>query len=155
MSSKQLKIRKKSQPRRKRSRGGNKISSDGIGSEDFDYTLDPIRVPIQKKRSLKEKVRRSLRKLSRKIARIFNNYGMRSKRGLHRIVEGHKKAIRQMKKNNSAEKPESYVGKSLHVHDTKSWQRYLPGDTYDKKAERDRLRAKAAAEYFKKGYQQP
>ena len=147
MSRKQLKRRKQSQPRHKRSRGGN--SSDGIGSEDFDYTLDPIRVPIQKKRSLKEKVRKSLRSLSRKFARIFNNYGMRRKRGLHRIVEGHKKAVRQWKDVNSVEGPKSHIGKPLRVHDLKSWQQYLPGDTYDKKIERDRLKAEVAAEFFR------
>ena len=144
MSRKSGKIIKK---KKKVSKGG------GLGNEDFDYTLDPIRVHTRKKRSLKESARRSIRKLSRKLSRTFNNFGMLSKRKIARFMDKHARATRNWREgtlsNGYGHGPEWYVGKPLRANDTKSWQHYMPGDTYGKKRERDILEAEAVARFLR------
>ena len=142
MSRKDIKRRKRIPCKRERKGGG-------LGSEDFVYTLDPIRVHSRKKRSLKERARISLRKLSRSFARFFNNHGMLSKGKVRRLVTEHKEALRKWKDPNSAEGPRSHIGKPLWALNTESWQHYSPGDTAEKKLERDMLKSAAMRNYNK------
>lgn len=67
-----------------------KYRGAGIGNTDFDYSYQ---IAVRRKRSLSHKIRKSLRKVSLKLARMFNNLGMLDRRATEKYVAEHNRFI--------------------------------------------------------------
>ena len=66
----------------------------GLGNRDFDYSQQR---PLRWKRSLSHRVKKTLKRLSLKMAKIYNNFGMLNTRAAKQYVAEHNRFIKNAK----------------------------------------------------------